>query len=68
MTNKAPGTKETKVLVVEDSAIQRRHIATLLEEAGHLVLQAEDGAEGWDMVQANPPDLVVSDINMPNHR
>ncbi|SEL74286.1 hybrid sensor histidine kinase/response regulator transcription factor [Parapedobacter koreensis] len=52
------------ILVVEDNT----EIRTLIAQALHgtyTVLQAADGHEGWQLVQAKLPDLVISDIMMP---
>lgn len=54
------------VLIVDDSSTLREMIAGLLIQAGLTVLEAKDGLEAQAMIQANPPDLVVLDIVMPN--
>jgi two-component system, chemotaxis family, chemotaxis protein CheY len=54
-----------KILVIEDDSIVRKTIAHLLEEAGHLVLWAEDGRQGMAVFRSWQPDLVVTDIVMP---
>jgi twitching motility two-component system response regulator PilH len=53
------------VLIVDDSATMREMIATLLQNNGWKVLQASDGIEAQEKFQANPPDLVITDIVMP---
>lgn len=53
------------VLVVDDSATLREMISEVLEKSGLKVIQASDGVEGMEQVQANCPDLVVMDIIMP---
>jgi two-component system chemotaxis sensor kinase CheA len=37
-----------------------------LEAAGYEVIVAVDGADAWRLVQETNPDLVVSDVEMPN--
>jgi DNA-binding response OmpR family regulator len=44
----------------------RTLIRRLLEEAGHRVLEAEDGAAGLRLFAREKPDLVITDLFMPN--
>ena len=53
------------VLVVEDSPTQRECISNQLEWNGLNVIQASDGIEALEKIQANNPDLVLLDIVMP---
>lgn len=53
------------VLVVEDSRSQRECISNQLTWSGLNVIQACDGVEALEQVQANCPDLVLLDIIMP---
>ncbi len=55
------------VLVVEDELLIRMGIAILLEDAGHDVLSAHDGADAIDLATRNPGRLtaVVTDHHMP---
>jgi DNA-binding response OmpR family regulator len=55
---------ETKVLVVEDDADLRRYICKHLSSE-YVVLEAENGAVGWVVALETLPDLVVSDVMMP---
>ncbi|MBF0186713.1 MAG: response regulator [Magnetococcales bacterium] len=55
-----------QILIVEDSAIQRVMLQRLLTEAGYQVEAARDGVEGLNQARSSHPDLVISDINMPN--
>lgn len=54
-----------KVLVVDDDERNRRLAATVLEQAGHAVLGAADGAAGVALALAEAPDLVLMDVQMP---
>ena len=54
------------VLIVDDSSALREMIAGLLVNAGMTILEAKDGAEAQQKIDASPPDLVVLDIVMPN--
>ena len=58
---KAPQT----VLVVDDSAINRRLLQSLLERMELRVLLAEDGQAALDSLAAQPPDLILLDVMMP---
>ena len=53
------------ILCIEDEATLRGDIAEELEESGHEVLQAADGAAGLELIVTRYPDLVISDITMP---
>jgi CheY-like chemotaxis protein len=54
-----------KVLVADDKAPNRELIRTILEQAGHLVLEASDRTEALRNAQQNRPDLIVLDLHMP---
>ena len=56
----------TRVLVVEDMPENRNLLERLLGDEGYSVSSASDGAIALRMVEADPPDLIVSDIEMPN--
>jgi putative two-component system response regulator len=53
------------VLIVDDIAGNARLIASLLASDGHAVRAACDGAEALRLVRADPPDLVLMDVMMP---
>jgi chemosensory pili system protein ChpA (sensor histidine kinase/response regulator) len=55
-----------RILIVEDEADSRDFLATLLELEGYLVSTAEDGAEALKQMETVRPDLILSDISMPN--
>ena len=54
-----------KILVVDDSPVNRELIAAVLRRAQHQVLEAADGAEALRQVRAERPNLVICDILMP---
>jgi len=56
--------KVATVLVVEDNAEIRNFIITCLQDH-YSVLEASDGAEGLEIATHKIPDLIVSDIMMP---
>lgn len=55
----------TKVLVVDDSALMRRLVTGVLQQAGFAVATARTGAEGVQQLLEWQPDVVTLDINMP---
>ena len=54
-----------KILVVDDSATQLIMYKMSLTKAGYLVISAKNGVEGVHLVETENPDLIVSDIIMP---
>lgn len=66
---KAPGMSgiytPPRVLVVDDEPPIRDILKFQLENAGFVVKCAEDGAEGLQMAQEDPPDLVLLDLMIP---
>ena len=54
-----------KILIVEDTRLIREEIYDILSLEGHTVLQAENGDVGYKMAITNLPDLIISDILMP---
>ena len=56
------------ILVVEDSAPNRRILTHLIEKLGFSTVACADGKEAWEAFQKGIPGLVtvVSDIMMPN--
>jgi len=54
-----------KVLVIDDSALMRKHLRQILEGAGYEVDIARNGEEGLDKIASFQPAVVTLDINMP---
>jgi DNA-binding NarL/FixJ family response regulator len=54
-----------KILVVDDDRTMRTVLTRYLENRGYQVEQVTSGAEALVAVAKNPPDLVVSDVMMP---
>ncbi len=55
------------VLIVDDTAVDRRLAGGLLESAGDVEVQyAENGQQALDQINQSPPDLVVTDLQMPD--
>jgi DNA-binding response OmpR family regulator len=53
------------VLVVDDDEATRSAERAVLTESGFRVIEARDGAEAMRQIQADPPALIVLDIQMP---
>jgi DNA-binding response OmpR family regulator/class 3 adenylate cyclase len=54
-----------KIVVLEDNASTRLLISRVLEKEGHEVTAVDNGAQGLLEILAQLPDLVVSDVQMP---
>jgi CheY-like chemotaxis protein len=54
-----------KILLVEDEEEIRGTIAAELDDAGYQVVQAANGREGLEAIRSEKPDLILSDISMP---
>jgi len=54
-----------KILVVDDDRTLRITLTRALENMGYQVQQVSSGAEALEACVKNPPDLVVSDVMMP---
>lgn len=54
-----------KVLVVDDSRVQRRILSATMRRAGYEVAEAGSGAEALDLLPGFAPDIVLSDWMMP---
>ncbi|HXP77172.1 MAG TPA: response regulator [Stellaceae bacterium] len=54
-----------RILLVDDDAAVRDSIAMVLEGAGFQVDQADQGATGMRLLREHEPDLVITDILMP---
>ncbi len=58
-----------KILIVDDSTAMRMIVRKTLRQAGfdgHEITETDDGAKALAAITAAPPDLVLSDWNMPN--
>lgn len=54
-----------RILHIEDDPANRLLVRKLLQNAGYEVIDAADGLEGVRMALAEPPDLVLVDLNIP---
>lgn len=54
-----------KILIVDDEEDILEYLTTLFKDNGYDTITARDGAEAFDMVKKEKPDLVTLDIIMP---
>ncbi len=54
-----------RILIVDDDATLRTALTRYLQNQGYLVQEARSGLEGLTLFEQHPPDLVVSDVLMP---
>jgi len=55
----------TRVLIVDDEAECRTRLRDLLQAHGHAVVEASNGLDALERARLQPPDLVISDVLMP---
>lgn len=54
-----------RILVIEDNAVNLALVDYLLHHAGHQVMSATTGEAGLALAQADPPALVLCDLQLP---
>ena len=54
-----------KILVIDDEKFITKSIKQHLEKEGCEVMTAETGEEGVEIFKADPPDIILLDLNMP---
>src|SRR5262249_34821598 len=54
-----------KILVIEDNPDTREVLELLLTNNGFDVITVGDGPQGLDVSQAERPDLIIADLNLP---
>jgi DNA-binding NtrC family response regulator len=59
--------RRTRILIVDDEPAMREVLEMRLEEWGFDVCLAEDGMEGKEKAESCDPDIVISDIIMPQY-
>ncbi|MEG4346825.1 PAS domain S-box protein [Microcoleus sp. A003_D6] len=57
--------RQPKIVVVDDKWANRSVISNLLSPIGFDVSEANDGQEGWEKILEVQPDLIVTDLVMP---
>jgi CheY-like chemotaxis protein len=54
------------VLVLEDDIVFRDALKKTLQKAGYSVEVAANGRQGWEFFKETPPDVVITDLQMPS--
>lgn len=54
-----------QILLVDDEPGLREAVQAYLEDSGYTVYTATNGREGWETLQRSQPDLVITDVMMP---
>ena len=54
-----------RILVIDDEQPIRELLRHVLEKEGHEVVEAQDGKDALRLAEQSPPDLVITDIMMP---
>ena len=55
-----------RILVIEDSPVNMALTTAILENAGHVILQAETATAGIEIACRQRPDLVLMDLQLPD--
>jgi PAS domain S-box-containing protein len=64
-TTCAPVTAGLRVLIIDDDAINRKLLRTVLEVEGHSVLESDNGINALKVLERSTVDAVISDLLMP---
>lgn len=54
-----------RILACDDSTVITRAISLKLSRIGYVVETVADGQMGWEAIQREAPDLVITDVQMP---
>ncbi len=60
------GQKMAKILIIDDDNDFRSMLGELLRRSAYTVVESMDGHEGLKMNKREQPDLIITDIVMPN--
>jgi len=55
----------SRILITDDSLLQRNTVSAIVKEGGHEVETATNGREALEKIEANPPDCLLLDMLMP---
>lgn len=56
----------SKILVIDDDPLVRNTIGRILRRQGHEPVMAADGRQGLDLFRREQPELIITDIIMPD--
>ena len=54
------------ILIIDDNELVRGFLRTVLADAGHTIIEASQGREGFQLLRRLRFDLVLTDIYMPD--
>ncbi len=54
------------LLIVDDELGMRQFLTHLFQRHGHVVRAAENGRQAMELLRAEPADLIISDVRMPD--
>lgn len=57
--------KTAKILLIEDEKNERMNLAEFLKLANYEVIEAANGKEGIELARKEKPNLIISDVKMP---
>lgn len=60
-----PSPKTQSILIVDDDDQVRRGMATYLEDSGYVVIEAENGDVGLELIRKQQPSVILCDLRMP---
>ena len=55
-----------KILIIDDDPVIVKYLETLFSDNGYETVSATDGAQGFEMVEKENPDLISLDLQMPD--
>ena len=60
-----PGWKRIKILIIDDEPLILKSVASYFDDREYEVLSASSGADGLEVFRAELPDVVITDLRMP---
>ena len=57
--------KQSKILVIDDERVLRSCLRYYLEDFGYNIIEAENGKAGLERIKEDKPDVVLTDLRMP---
>jgi len=55
------------ILLIEDSAFQRKIISSIVKDLGYDIITADNGQEGLERILNDKPAVILSDLLMPEY-
>lgn len=56
---------KVRILIIEDEELLREYICDYLDDLGYITSQAGNGLQGMEIIQKDTPDMVLTDLRMP---